>query len=239
MEEKFEEAYDIGIDSASEELEYTGASRRIIARESRDDPEAGMSSRDDEEGLVKAPVTAPRYRVRRAATAEENMAGLTLAAEEVFEDSKEEYDGEKIVEVDRELSVEVGEDEGNSLITKKELPKGVTRDRAVLESPAHLYTAVKADDPKLPALKSDDGGVDRRESNTRGFVRGNFSGDEGYSDADAEDESDETNEDDGEGDGERGEIAEIELANVAGRSGECGHFAFLSELPFSMICTSR
>ena len=42
VEEKIgEAAFDIRIDSASEELEYSGVSRRIIARDSRDDPEAG------------------------------------------------------------------------------------------------------------------------------------------------------------------------------------------------------
>lgn len=93
--EKFEEAYNVGMGSASEELEDADLSRRIITTESRDDdPEAGVSWRDltsklgrmfsrqrestsspagesDEEGfIVKAPGTESKYRVRRAITEE-------------------------------------------------------------------------------------------------------------------------------------------------------------------------
>ncbi|KAG0622832.1 hypothetical protein M758_3G127000 [Ceratodon purpureus] len=250
VEEKFEEAYEVAIDSASEELEDTDSSRRTIASESRGDPEAGVSSRDlifasgrqvsrqkestssqagtnDEEGfIVKAPVTESKYRVRRAATAEENMPeGLTLATEDVFEDS-EDRDvqvelAEKIIEVAREHNVEGGEDETDSPVVKKELPRDVTRDRGVLASPAHLYTAVKAVDSELPALKSGSGDMDQAESNTRSSDRGGYSGDEGDSDADEEDDYDENDEDEDEGDdGDRGRRAQLELAGISGSGNE-------------------
>lgn len=212
MEERFKEAHGVGI--GLEELEDTDSSRRIVSRQK------GPTSSNDEKGfVVKAPVTESKYRVRRAATAEENLpAGLTLAAEDVFEDSKEDVQeelAEKIIEVAREHDVEEGEDEVDSPIIKKEVPRDVAQDRAVLASPAHLYAAVKAVDSELPALKSESG-VDQTESNTRRFVRGNYSGEEG--DSDADEEYDETDEDDEEDGGGRGGRAQL------GRSGEFSTF---------------
>jgi len=204
MEDEFEEAYDGGIDSASEELEDTASGRRM------EEPEAGLSFErtvprqrestsaeidDDEEFVVKAPVTESKY--------------------DLYEDSQEGHDveeEEKIIEVAREHKLEEGEveEEDSLVIVKKELPRDIADDRRVLASPAHSTLG-----------RSESGGVGQTEqvhSSSRNLVRPNYSGEEDDSDADAEDEYYENDEDEeDEDDGDTGTTAQLDKANGSGK----------------------
>lgn len=217
VEDEFQEAYDGGTDSASE-LEDTASDRRIIGkRESRDEePEAGVPSRDL---TFASERIAPRQKGSTSSSTAENdeeefivKAPVTESNFDVYEDSQEDHgvqEEERIIEVAREHSLEAGEEEevDSLVIIKKALPRDAPEDRRVLVSPAH---------PMLPILGSESGSVGRSEqtqSDARNFVRADYSGEEGDSDADAEDEYYEDENDEDEDD-------EEDLANVAGRSGK-------------------
>lgn len=134
-----------------------------------------MNNDDDEGFIVKVPVTESKY--------------------EVYEDTLEDHEEERIIKVAGD-SEEDEEEVEPRVIVKKELPRDVIEDRRLLAN-----ATMRALDPELPA-----GGVERQASSIS-LTRAGYSG---GSDADAEDEYYENDEDDDEDDG----------AQAAGRFGK-------------------
>nr|AAS47583.1 chloroplast Toc125 [Physcomitrium patens] len=158
------------------------------------------ASKSDEEAIDE-----PKYKLRNVVTGEENMSGglsveneargVALSSwkselEDFYEASLEDNDvqeelAEKIIKVASEQNDEEDE-EVHFPVIANELPGRITRNRTMIDSPAHLYSAVKAVDSTLPALKSES-----TKSITQGFVEAEEAesdvfteGEDGYDDED-------------------------------------------------------
>lgn len=163
------------------------------------------------------------------------QSALSTASESAEQESTDSTSGP--IAVAEKLSPEIAEvriveeanvEEPDSTISTEELSKEVVGDSGVVPSPANLFTALKAVDDDLPALKSENGNVVETEnvqSKPRGFSAVDFTGEDGDSDADAEDEDEENDDDDDEDDDDEDETdmdtakALAEFANAVGKSG--------------------
>ena len=209
--------------------EYTSASEVVV-----DQKLVEVSEGSTVESLDELKELTYQFHIQGSpeSDAAEVQSALATASDSAEKESIDSTSGATAVaeklspEVSEVRIVEEGKvEEADSAVAKEDLSKDVVEDSGVVPSPANLYTALKAVDDELPALKSENGNVAETEdvqSKSRGFSAVDFTGEDGDSDADAEDEDEENDDDDDEDEDETDmdtAKALAELANAVGKSG--------------------